>query len=472
MRAAAWLAVAAVACGPKLVWHGKSPDRRHELRIVEHRHRQYVVLDGVRGPTFDGIALGALTFSPDSRHVAYAASIGESWRAVVDGRAGPPFSGIHSIRFSPDSAHVAYVAQRGRHWSVVLDGRLGPTFEGLLADSLTFSPDGRHLAYVALRDGGHHAVIDGVVGRRFEGIGHLAFSDDSAHAGYLARTAEDRAVAVIDGNVGPPFATIEQLVLVRGRSGYVAQTHGRWHAVIDGALGTSFDRVRGLAFSGDGAHVAFVARRAQGDSFVVTDGVEGSSYTGVRPATLAFAPGASQPTYVAQRDYRFFVVHGGTEGPAFDDVSTPVLGASAAHYAYVGELGSYRVPVVDGVEGPRESWIGDVAVAPAGARTAYLARRGPDVEVVVDGTRHRFDIVLDRTLQFDATGAHWGCIAGSRAEKKFHVIVDGARAAEVEVTEAIDVAIRAQESGMSIDEGVRVLRSWVTAELAAAGGSK
>lgn len=469
---AALLALAATACGPTLVWHGRSPDRRHELRVVEHRHRQYVVLDGVRGPTFGGIAISTLTFSPDSKHFAYAASVGASWRVVADGRAGPPFSGIHTIQFSADSAHVAYVAQRGRHWSVVLDGTLGPTFEGLLADSLTFSPDGRHLAYVALRDGGKHAVIDGVVGPRFEGVGRLAFSDDSAHVGYLARTAEDRAVAVIDGTVGPPFATIETLVLARGRSGYVAQTHGRWYAVIDGAMGTSYDRVRGLAFSEDATHVAFVARRAQGDSFVVTDGVEGTSYTGVRPATLAFAPGAAQPTYVAQRDYRFFVVHAGSEGPAFDDVSAPVLGADDAHYVYVGSLGSYRVPVIAGVEGPRESWIGDIAVAPAGARTAYVARRGADVEVVVDGTRHRFDIVLDRTLQFDASGAHWGCIAGSRAEKKFHVIVDGARAAELEVTEAIDVAIRAQVAGKAADEGVRVLRTWVTAELAAAGGPK
>ena len=66
------------ACGPTLVWHGKSPDRLHDVRVVERRG-QFVEHDGRRGPTFDGIAIGALAFSPDSTRLAYAASRGASW---------------------------------------------------------------------------------------------------------------------------------------------------------------------------------------------------------------------------------------------------------------------------------------------------------------------------------------------------------------------------------------------------------
>src|SRR4029079_5603437 len=109
-----------------------------------------------------------------------------------------------------------------------------------------------------------------------------------------------------------------------------------------------------------------------------------------------------------------------------------------------GHLGNNRVPVIDGVEGARERWIGDLVLGGSGGHAAYVARRGPDVDVIVDGTPHRFDLVLDGTLQFDASGQHWGCIAGSRAERRLDIVIDGRRTSEVEVTEAIDVATRAQ----------------------------
>ena len=106
MKLAVFALVLATACGPKLVWHGKSPDRVRDLRVLE-RHGQYIVLDGKRGRTYDGISIGALAFSADSRHLAYAARRGDHWRIVVDGREQQPFDGIGALRYSPDSAHLA-----------------------------------------------------------------------------------------------------------------------------------------------------------------------------------------------------------------------------------------------------------------------------------------------------------------------------------------------------------------------------
>lgn len=461
--------VGVVGCGPKLVWHGKSPDRLHDVRVVERRG-QYVEHDGKRGPVFDGIAIGALAFSPDSTRLAYAASRGASWRLVVDGREGPPFTAIGAVVFSTDSKRVAYIAQRGRAWHVVLDGAIGPAFDALLAGSLTFSADGRRVAYVGERAGKHHAVIDGVIGRAFAAMRPIQFSADSTHVGYLARVTDDASVAVVDGVVGSAFATVESLTFspTGGRVAYVAQTREGWHAVVDGTAGPAWDLVRGLAFSGDGSHVAYVARRAQADTRVVVDGVEGPTYTGVRPSSLVFAAGASEPTYVAQNDLRFFVVHGGVEGVAFDDVRAPVWNRDGSHWAYVGRLGARQTLVVDGVEGVRERWIGDVVFAPVGTRPAYVARRGPNVAVIVEGKEHVFDIVLEGTLAFDADGRHWGCIAGTRASRRFDVIVDGIATSMVDVNETIDIAIRAAAAGTMSRDGDRVLRAWVTAELARA----
>ncbi len=464
------LAVIALgACGPKLVWHGKSPDRLHDVRVVERRG-QFVEHDGRRGPVFDGIAIGALAFSPDSKRLAYAASRGASWRLVVDGREGPPFSAIGAVVFSTDSKRVAYIAQRGRAWHVVIDGAIGPAFDALVAGSLTFSGDGTRVAYVGERGGKHHAIIDGVVGRPFAAMRPIQFSADSAHVGYLARVSDDASVAVVDGVVGSAFATVESLTFAAmgGRVAYVAQTREGWHAVVDGSAGPAWDLVRGLAFSGDGSHVAYVARRAQADTRVVVDGVEGATYTGVRPSSLVFAPGATEPTFVAQRDLRFFVVHGGVDGVAFDDVRTPVWNRDGSHWAYVGTLGARQTLVVDGVEGVRERWIGDVVFAAGGSRLAYVVRRGPNVAVVVDGTEHVFDIVLDGTLAFDADGRHWGCIAGTRASRRFDVIVDGVATSVVDVNETIDLAIRAAAAGTMSRDGDRVLRAWVNADLAKA----
>ena len=467
MRVALVALLALAACAPKLVWHGKSPDRTRDVRVIERRG-QYLVLDGVRGPTFDGIAIGALAFSPDSRRLAYGAKREGQWRVVVDSREGAAFDGVGNLAFSADSAHLAYAAQRGQQWHVVVDGIVGPAFDAIAAGSFVFGGSGGRSAYVGVRGSGYHAVVDGVVGPRFDGIGALAFSTDGAHVGYLGRTG-DTARAVIDGVASAPYLGIDELAPAPtgGRAAWIAHVRDGWRAVIDGAEQPLHDLVRGIAFSRDGAHVAYVARRKPGDVIVVVDGVEGTSYTGIRPASLVFPPGAARPTYVAQRDFAFRVVEGDTEGPLFDDIVVPpTFSADGAHRGYVGRLGARDIAVLNGREHPAEPAIRELVLAPRGGHHAYLAQRGPRAFVIVDGIEHGFDIVLDRTLAFDASGGHWGCVVGVRAEQRFHVVVDGASTRRLDIEEAIDVATHTQAAGGDLRDNERVLRSWVTAEIA------
>ena len=64
-------------------------------------------------------------------------------------------------RFSPDGKHLGYAASRGSRGFIVCDSMEGPAFDELPSGA-HFSPDSRHLAYVADRDGKAILVLDGV----------------------------------------------------------------------------------------------------------------------------------------------------------------------------------------------------------------------------------------------------------------------------------------------------------------------
>jgi len=54
----------------------------------------------------------------------------------VDGRESKPYNGIKVglLAFSPDSRRLAYGAQGDKGWVVVLDGQAGKSYEKVLAD--------------------------------------------------------------------------------------------------------------------------------------------------------------------------------------------------------------------------------------------------------------------------------------------------------------------------------------------------
>jgi len=88
-------------------------------------------LDGKEGPEFDEISERSLTFSPDSRRMAYLGMIGIQGMVVVDGKAGRAFDRIagDSLVFSPHSRHIAYLAARDRQVLLMVDNVEGPAFD-------------------------------------------------------------------------------------------------------------------------------------------------------------------------------------------------------------------------------------------------------------------------------------------------------------------------------------------------------
>lgn len=181
-----------------------SPDGTRFAYIAYDKERFYMIHNGARGTPFDRMA--APTFSPDSQHFAFAAGIvkhvapdpllpprPEDFNEefiLLDGKKHPSYHGIDVsvMGFSPDSQRFAYGAGFLRRRFLVVDEERGPVYNGLGADSLRFSPDSRHVAHTARLDSGWAVVVDRSPGKTYPSLVHesLAFSPDSQHLAYVA----------------------------------------------------------------------------------------------------------------------------------------------------------------------------------------------------------------------------------------------------------------------------------------------
>ena len=127
---------------------------------------KFMVLDGKTGEEYDRLSQVPV-FSPTHGHLAYVARRANKSFVVVDGRPGPEFEEIqddvvpvlrnsgnldvyevHLPVFSPDGKHLAYAARSNWKWRLVLDGKDGPEHEGIDSAPI-FSSDGKLVAYLA-----------------------------------------------------------------------------------------------------------------------------------------------------------------------------------------------------------------------------------------------------------------------------------------------------------------------------------
>jgi hypothetical protein len=139
-----------------------SPDGKRVAYGVENNKKDSLLVDGLPAlTTFDGYSLTSMKFSPDSRHFACAASRGDKWFAVVDGRESKEYDDISANTpvFSPDSNHVAFAAKKGKKWLVVIDDRPGPEYDDIY--NPVYSPDSKHNAFIGKKGAIWAVVLDG-----------------------------------------------------------------------------------------------------------------------------------------------------------------------------------------------------------------------------------------------------------------------------------------------------------------------
>jgi len=154
-----------------------SADDKHILYVGQTGAKSSFVVDNKPDPSYDeidGFTGGFSLFSPDASRVAYVARTGKKWSVVVDGNPGPAYDKIiDPPRFSPDGKHVAYAAYKNDSDKscLVVDGKECPECEWV--DSITFSPNSEHVAYVALADNAqkYFVVVDGQAGEEYDKIG-------------------------------------------------------------------------------------------------------------------------------------------------------------------------------------------------------------------------------------------------------------------------------------------------------------
>lgn len=103
-----------------------SPDSNH----IAYGGEGFVVVDGVEKEIRSSLSINSFVFSPDSTRYAYKdvktswipldTGISASW-VVVDGVKGKKYKGVGDITFSPDSKHVAYTASDGKKGFLIVD---------------------------------------------------------------------------------------------------------------------------------------------------------------------------------------------------------------------------------------------------------------------------------------------------------------------------------------------------------------
>ena len=189
-----------------------SPDGQHfAYAVIKSNGKWSVFLDGKKVKEYNtppSPYIYSLTFSPDSKHLAYIAKRDEKYFVVLDGKEEREYDLINpfSLTFSPNSKHLAYAAKRNGDYFVVIDGK-EEKYEWIDSFSLIFSPDSKRFAYVVGRNDQYFVVLDGKEGEKYDEVFQLTFSPDSKHLAYIAER-ENRYFFVLDGKEGEKYDTI------------------------------------------------------------------------------------------------------------------------------------------------------------------------------------------------------------------------------------------------------------------------
>ncbi|MGH7613595.1 MAG: TolB family protein [Gemmatimonadales bacterium] len=425
------VALVCAACAPPSVWQGLSPDHRVEFRVSASDGRTCVRMATEPETCYDGVAVHHITFSADSRSVAYPVREGEQWFVVHDGRRGPAADGIGGLLLTADGARLAYTALRDGAWHVVVDSEYGERFDALFSGSFTFDPSGRRMAYAAQREGRVAVVIDGRIGPWHDGIGELAFSPGGRHVGYVAR----------DG--------------VKER------------LIVDAAFGTEHDAISEFRFAPSGSATAYLARDGE-QWFMIYGEMRVGPYPGARALAL---PASGDAVFVAGDSGADRVVVNGRPGPTFGSVEAPVFTRSGQAWGYIGHDSTTSTVLLNGEVIDAREWASDLVLAPDGSRYAYIARRGGIASVIHDRGEATFDVVVDGTLVF-TRGGSWACLVGDWNRQRLYVVVEDHSARRRFEWFRFAQVVQSQSAGNTPrDVRVEVLRAWVAAEaeLIAAG---
>jgi dipeptidyl aminopeptidase/acylaminoacyl peptidase len=385
-----------------------SPDSRHVAFPSMRGGKWCVMLDGVSSKPYSKVA--GLKFSPDGKRLAFVATRAPRQElVVVDGQEGKEYGMVdpQSLTFSPDSRCLAFTAGApdSVQQRVVLDGQEGPEFEMMCGGGpgrvlLFFSPDSKQLAYGAgiKTTNGHAAysvVVEGAEPKTYQLKEDNApivkgFSPDHRQLVWFEDSGKRRQI-VTDGKPGKEFDEIGRHFAFSAdgkRTAFFAKRAGKWMAVVDGEEGPAFDSLGDSppTFSPDGRRLAYVANRGE-KAFVMLDCRGGREYDGVGLNSLRFSPDNQHFAYLAHEGTRRFAVRDGREGKAYEGLHSALFfSPDSRSLAYAVAQASGSCYVLDDRErktydGLANNWY---CFSPDSKHLAYAAARGRKLVLVVD----------------------------------------------------------------------------------------
>jgi len=172
-----------------------------------------VNVEGKEGDLYSEVDGGSILFDPHRRRMAYTAGDGAKQFVVLDGWRGPSFDRVRNLRFDPSGRRFAYCSQDGLKHYVVIDGKIMGPYESVAPDAPAFSPDGRTVAWAAMgQDGNWRVYVNGSAGGAFDSIvSRLTFAPDNSGPAYVGRVLSEGKYSfamVTDAGAGREYTSI------------------------------------------------------------------------------------------------------------------------------------------------------------------------------------------------------------------------------------------------------------------------
>jgi hypothetical protein len=128
-----------------------SPNSKAIAFVAGKGGRYVVVLNDREIGAFDDVLVGSLLFSPAGERLAFCALKSGEWRVMCDSNSYRALEGVGGMTFSPDSRRLAYVAfSKTNRATVMVDGQAVGEYDAVGEQSLGFSPDSKRLVFAAV----------------------------------------------------------------------------------------------------------------------------------------------------------------------------------------------------------------------------------------------------------------------------------------------------------------------------------